>query len=125
MSTLDDVFGIRGDECAAVIGPHIGIRYDLLGLEIAQVDDGDAWIRLVVDEQKLPVIVRVGLGQRWMMGVTPGDFVARHTSTGHERLVFFRAVGKALPRLRRKRRYHLEQAHRRHTDYQHLTRVPS
>ena len=49
---------------------------DLLRLEVAQVDPGDAAVH-VVDEEPAPVVVAVRLGEGGVVGVAPGE-VAQH-----------------------------------------------
>jgi hypothetical protein len=52
---------------------HVGDgAEDLPGLEVAQVDAGDAAVHLV-HEQPAPVVIAVGLGEGGMVDVTPRE----------------------------------------------------
>ena len=69
----DNVVGVGRHERAAVVTESGGVLDDLLDFEVAQVDDGHAGVGLVVDEQKVTIVVTVGLAQRRVMGVGPGE----------------------------------------------------
>jgi hypothetical protein len=94
-----------------VVGAHEGIGHDLLGLHVPQVDDGDAGVRLVVDEQVLAVVVGVGLRQGRMMGVAPGEVAAFHATLGQHLVGLLGPGAPALPGLGREHTDHLQESH--------------
>jgi hypothetical protein len=85
---------------------------DLLGFEVTQVDDREAGIGLVVDEQELAVVLALGFGNSRVVRVAPGDFLAvDHALLEHGFGILVVAV--ALPRFRREHADILQDAHGR------------
>ena len=124
LAALDDPLGVGRDEGSAVV--HVGDRVldDLLGLEVLQVDHGDARMGLVVDEDELAVVVAGRLRERRVVGVRPVDWlVGSRVAGGQDVLGADRADAPALPRLGREDADDLEQAHRRQADHEHLPAV--
>ncbi len=80
LGALDDVLGVGGDKGRAVVADDVGVLDDLLGLEVAQIDHGDAGAGLVVDEQQLAVVVAGRLAQRGVMGVAHANRLAIHVA---------------------------------------------
>ena len=110
---LDDVLGVRADEGAAVFGLEDRVDHDLLGLEVAQIDHGDARVGLVVDEEELAVILAVGLGNCRVVRIAPGDVLAVDLALCQHGLGVL-VVAVALPGLGGEYADVLEDAHRRH-----------
>ena len=111
------VFGVRRDERRRVVAVQIGNRSkNLLGLEIPEIDAGNATVHLV-DEEPAAVVLAFGFRQRGMMGVAPGQF-AQHLLG-----VVVKAV--AGRRVRRVHRDRGEMAHRRHAVHVNLSAVPT
>jgi hypothetical protein len=124
LGRLDHVLGVLGDEGAAVLGLEDGVHDDLLRLEVVQVDDGQPRIRLVVDEQILPVVVPVRLGDGRVVRVTPGDFASVDAALVEDRLrLVVEPVG--LPGLGVEDGDVLEDAHRRHAVDDHHPALPA
>ena len=111
------VLRVGRDERRAVVARHVGHRADdLLGLEVAQVDARNPTVHLV-DEQPATVVVAVGLRQRRVVHIAPGQ-VPQHLL----RLVVEAVAGGGVGREDGNRR---EVPHRRHAVDVHLARVPA
>ncbi|EXI83786.1 MAG: hypothetical protein AW11_04070 [Candidatus Accumulibacter regalis] len=122
LRSLDHVLGVGRDEGAAMLGLVDRVDDDLLGFEIAQVDHRQAWVGLVVDEQELAIVLTLGLRHRRVVRVTPGNVLAVDLALGKDRLrAFVKAI--ALPGFRREHTDVLEDAHRRHTIDDDLSRL--
>ena len=90
----DRVLAVRCDEGRGVVSGDVGDRADdLLGLEVAQVDAGEAPVHLV-DEEPAAVVVAVRLGERGMVNIAPGE-VAQHLL----RLVVETVAGRGIGRV--------------------------
>ena len=119
---LDDVVGVRCDEGRAVIGLDDLCRDNLLGHEVFQIDDRDARVGLVTDEQELPVVVAGRLRERRVMRVGPREIVPVAPAAGEHALgLIVEAV--SLPGLGREDADVPEDAHRRHADDDDLPAV--
>jgi hypothetical protein len=83
---LHDIFGVGGHEGAAMGGLEEGVDDDLLGLEVVQIDDRDARIGLVVDEEPAPVVGALGLRQSGVVGIAIDHILAPDAALGQDRL---------------------------------------
>ncbi len=98
---------------------------DLLGFEIAEIDDRQPAVRLVIDEEELTVILAPGLAQGGMVRIPPGERPPPDTggrARGRQRRLLH-AVAVALPRLGREDGDAAQDPHRWEPDRQHLPRV--
>ena len=119
---LHDIFGVRGGEGAAMGGLEEGVDDDLLGLEVVQVDDRDAGVGLVVDEQVAPVIVTLGFRHGGVMGIAVDDVLAADPALGQDGLgLVVEAI--ALPGFRGEDTDVLQQAHGGDAVDDHLARL--
>ncbi len=123
LAALDDVLGVGCDECAAVVAERERVLDDLLGFPVAQIDDTDASVDLVVDEEPLPVIVPVGFREGRVVGVAPEVGLALGEA-GFEDFVAD-AETPALPGLGGEDGDGAEQAHAGETDRKDLSGVPA
>ena len=92
---------------------------DLSRDEVLEIDDCDAGVRLIVDEEELPIVVAVGFAQSRMVCITPVQVLAASTAFG-EHSVGLVAISVPLPRLRRKHSDVLENSHAGDPDHDHL-----
>ena len=112
------VLAVLGHERRAVVAARVRDRpEDLLGLEVAQVDPGDAVVGVVVDEQPAAVVLTVGLREPGVVDVTPGE-VAEHLP----RLLVVTVAG---PGVLREHRDGGNVPHRRQAGHVDLPRVPA
>src|SRR5690606_3706636 len=112
---LEDVLGVRGDETAAVLADEERVLDDLLGREVAEVDDANSAVDLLVDEAELPVVLTIRLAQRDVVGIAVVDLLAVDVALGEDGLGLF-AETVALPWFRGEDGDRLVDAHRRDTD---------
>src|SRR5690606_4936797 len=75
LPAFNHIFGIGRNKRAAMIVQESWVMDDLLGLEVAQVNDRYAPVGFVTDEKPLAVIFTVGFAQGRMMGITPQNFL--------------------------------------------------
>ena len=103
------VLAVRRDEAPAVRGLQVRHVEDLLGLEVAQIDHRDPAVRPVVDVEVPTVVRALGLRERRVVGVAPGERVRlrRVRALAQHDVALVGAVAVALPRVRREHRDHL------------------
>ena len=101
----DDVLVVLGDERRAVVAGAVGDLEDLLGLELRELEPGDARRVVAVDEQPAAVGYAAGLAELRMVGVVP-----RHEAVaGHQHGLRLLAVAPTVLRALREDRHVLEE----------------
>jgi len=119
---FDHVLGVRRHERAAVFRLEDRVDHDLLRLEVPQVQHRQPRVRLVVDEQELPVVLALRFRNRRVVRVAPGDVLAVNPALRQHRLRFF-VKTVALPRFRGEHPDVLQNPHRRNPVHNHLARL--
>src|SRR5690606_14339290 len=99
-----------------------GILDDLLRLPVAQVDDGHAGVRLVGDEEPLPVVLTVGAAETWVMRIAPLHRLPVDGARAHDLVAH--AEAPSLPRLGRVDADGAQDAHGGNADGEDLPGVP-
>src|SRR5262249_45970744 len=73
-----NVFAVLGDERRPMVAYRVwDWPEDLVRFEIAQIDARDTIVCIVVYEKPTPVVLRIGLRQRRVMHIAPGE-IAEH-----------------------------------------------